>query len=145
MVAPSGPMYQAGTLSGNPLTMAAGIATLQELQKTGTWERMEQQAARLAAGICAAAEDAGVQITTQRVGTMFTTFFTKHPVKDWASAKAADTARYARYFRAMLEEGVYLAPSQFEAGFLSTAHQEAQIKRTIQAAETAFQKAARSD
>ncbi len=140
MVAPSGPMYQAGTLSGNPLTMAAGIATLRELQKSGVWEKMEQKAAQLGAGIHAAAEDADVRVTIQRVGTMFTTFFTGAPVRDWATAKASNTTQYADYFQAMLNEGVYLAPSQFEAGFLSTVHRDEEIRRTIHAAEAAFQK-----
>jgi glutamate-1-semialdehyde 2,1-aminomutase len=140
LVAPAGPMYQAGTLSGNPLTMAAGIATLRELQKPGTWELLEQRAASLEEGLCAAAQEAGIAVTFQRVGTMFTGFFTEQPVRDWSSAKRADTSRYANYFRAMLDEGVYLAPSQFEAGFLSTAHTEEEIELTIRAAGRAFQK-----
>jgi glutamate-1-semialdehyde 2,1-aminomutase len=143
-VAPAGPMYQAGTLSGNPLTMAAGVATLKELKKPGAWDALERSAARLAAGLSAAAEDAGVQVQFQRVGTMSTPFFTDQPVRDWTSAKRADTRRYAEYFRMMLDEGVYLAPSQFEAGFLSTAHGEKEIDRTIQAAERAFQKLSQS-
>ena len=122
LVAPAGPMYQAGTLSGNPLTMAAGMATLRELQKPGIWETLEKFAARLNEGICLAAEEAGLPITLQHVGTMFTIFFTNQPVKDWSDARLADTTRYARFFSAMLEEVVYLAPSQFEAGFLSIAH-----------------------
>ncbi len=138
MVAPSGPMYQAGTLSGNPLTMAAGVATLRELKKPGVWENLERLAGRLGAGLCSAAEEAGVPVSLQRVGTMSTLFFSDQPVRDWPSAKRSDTARYAAFFRAMLEEGVYLAPSQFEAGFLSTAHTEAEIDQTIQAAQKAF-------
>jgi len=138
MVAPSGPMYQAGTLSGNPLSMAAGIATLTHLQKPGTWEQIEQRAAQLGDGICAAAAEAKVPIALQRVGTMFTTFFTDQPVTDWASAKRADTTRYGLYFRSMLEEGVYLAPSQFEAGFLSTQHGEDEIEASTRAAQSAF-------
>ncbi len=140
MVAPAGPMYQAGTLSGNPLSMAAGIATLRALQKPGTWEALKQRGDRLQAGLCSAAEDAGVPVTLQRVGTMSTPFFTGQPVRDWPSAKRCDTTRYAAFFRAMLAEGVYLAPSQFEAGFLSTAHGEAEIEKTIQAAQTAFRR-----
>ena len=139
-VAPAGPMYQAGTLSGNPLSMAAGIATLRALQKPGTWEALKERADRLQAGLCSAAEDAGVPVTLQRVGTMSTSFFTGQPVRDWASAKRCDATRYAAFFRAMLAEGVYLAPSQFEAGFLSTAHGEAEIEKTIQAAQTAFRR-----
>jgi glutamate-1-semialdehyde 2,1-aminomutase len=139
LVAPSGPMYQAGTLSGNPLTMAAGIATLRELDRDGVWQGLENQAERLAAGLRAAAEEAGIPIRLQRVGTMFTLFFTGVPVRSWSEAKAADIARYARFFRAMLDQGVYLAPSQFEAGFLSTCHQDEQIESTIHAARKAFQ------
>src|SRR5260221_7965150 len=122
MVAPAGPMYQAGTLSGNPLAMSAGIETLKELQAPGLWAGIERSAVRLADGLGAAAEDAGVPARVQRVGTMFTTFFTDRPAVDWPTAKAADTRRFGAFFRAMLESGVYLAPSQFEAGFLSSAH-----------------------
>ncbi len=140
MVAPSGPMYQAGTLSGNPLTMAAGIATLIELQKPGIWKSLECSATQLGAGICATAQEAGIKVMLQRVGTMFTTFFTNQPVKDWSSAKRADTSRYAEFFRTMLEEGVYLAPSQFEAGFLSSFHTQEVVGKTIEAAHKAFQR-----
>jgi glutamate-1-semialdehyde 2,1-aminomutase len=143
MVAPVGPMYQAGTLSGNPLAMTAGIETLKELQSPGLWAGIERGAARLAAGLSAAAEDAaakggGVPARVQRVGTMFTTFFTGQPVTNWPSAKAADTRQFGLFFRAMLEGGVYLAPSQFEAGFLSSAHSEQEIDFTVRAAETAL-------
>jgi glutamate-1-semialdehyde 2,1-aminomutase len=138
MVAPSGPVYQAGTLSGNPLTMAAGIATLKELQKPGVWQALERSALQLSAGLCAAAKKAGVAVVHQHVGSMSTLFFSSEPVRDWTSAKQADTARYASFFRAMLSEGVYLAPSQFEAGFLSTAHGSVEIERTLHAAEAAF-------
>jgi glutamate-1-semialdehyde 2,1-aminomutase len=138
MVAPSGPVYQAGTLSGNPLTMAAGIATLDELGKPGVWDGIARQAARLADGLSAAAEEAGVRVRVQRMGTMFTPFFSGGPVRDWASAKAADTGKYGRFFRAMLDAGVYLAPSQFEAGFLSSAHGDNEIEAVTRAAEGAF-------
>ena len=138
MVAPSGPMYQAGTLSGNPLTMAAGIVTLKELRKPGTWNALEKYAAQLDAGLREAAASAGVQVRSQRVGTMWTTFFSDQPVRDWPSAKRADTNLYARFFRAMLNEGVYLAPSQFEAGFISIAHGEPEIHQSILAAHRAF-------
>ncbi len=138
LVAPAGPMYQAGTLSGNPLAMTAGIETLKELQAPGAWAAVERSAARLAAGLGAAAEAAHVPAGVQRVGTMFTTFFTGGPVTDWASAKAADTARFGAFFQSMLEGGVYLAPSQFEAGFLSTAHGAEEIELTLKAAEEAF-------
>ncbi len=138
LVAPAGPVYQAGTLAGNPLAMTAGIETLKELQKPGTWETLAARSARLASGLGAAAEEAKARVALQGVGTMFTAFFTDRPVTNWATAKAADTKKYAAFFRAMLESGVYLAPSQFEAGFLSTAHGEAEITATVQAAERAF-------
>ena len=138
MVAPAGPMYQAGTLAGNPLAMTAGIETLKELQKPGLWEAIERSAAGLAAGLSAAAEEASVHAVTQRVGTMFTTFFTDRPVTNWATAKTADTQKFGAFFRGMLENGVYLAPSQFEAGFLSAAHGEAEINATLAAAARAL-------
>jgi glutamate-1-semialdehyde 2,1-aminomutase len=135
-VAPSGPIYQAGTLSGNPLAVAAGLAMLRQLKAhPEIYERLETRAA----AICAAAP-AGV--TVNRVGSMFTFFFTGRPVTDYASAKASDTAKFGRYFRAMLERGVYLAPSQFEAAFLSAAHTAEDIERTIAAAREAFAVAA---
>jgi glutamate-1-semialdehyde 2,1-aminomutase len=138
MVAPAGPMYQAGTLSGNPLAMTAGIETLKELQKPGTFETLENRAAKLIAGLSAAAEDARVRVTTNRVGTMFTTFFTDRAVTNWASAKSSDTKKFGAFFRAMLERGVYLAPSQFEAAFISTAHNDAEIDATVEAAAQSF-------
>jgi glutamate-1-semialdehyde 2,1-aminomutase len=138
MVAPSGPVYQAGTLSGNPLAMTAGIVTLRELRRPGVWSRLEDSCARLETGLKRASNKAGIQSTWNRVGTMFTTFFTDGPVVDWTSAKASDTKKFAVFFTAMLENGVYLAPSQFEAGFMSLAHGEAEIDATIAAAEKAF-------
>jgi glutamate-1-semialdehyde 2,1-aminomutase len=138
MVAPAGPMYQAGTLAGNPLAMTAGIETLKELQKPGAWEAIESHTATLITGLSTAAEEARVRVISQRVGTMFTTFFTDQPVTNWATAKTADTEKFGVFFRAMLESGVYLAPSQFEAGFMSTAHGEAEIGATIAAAKRAF-------
>ena len=138
LVAPAGPMYQAGTLSGNPLAMTAGIETLKELQKSTAWHQLAMRCAQLESGLRSAAEEAGVAATFNRVGTMFTTFFTDRPVTNWASAKACDTQRYGQFFRAMLERGVYLAPSQFEAGFMSLAHGEAEINATIEAAREAF-------
>ncbi len=138
MVAPVGPMYQAGTLSGNPLAMTAGIVTLKVLQREGVWERLEALTERLTAGIGAAAREAGVPIQQTRVGTMFATFFTETPVRDWDTVKTSDTDRFARFFRAMLERGVYLAPSQYEAGFVSLAHDEAVIDATVEAAQEAF-------
>ncbi len=138
MVAPAGPMYQAGTLSGNPLAMTAGIETLKVLQEPGIFEEIEQKTAALADGIGQAAREAGVPVFQTRVGTMFCTFFTSDPVTDYASAKKADTARFGRFFRAMLEQGVYLAPSQFEAGFMSLAHSDEDIERTVEATAQAF-------
>jgi len=138
MVAPLGPMYQAGTLSGNPLSMTAGIETLKVLAQPGAYQRLEEKSARLADGLRAAAETVGMPTFQTRVGSMFCTFFNAERVVDHASAKRCDSNRYALFFRAMLENGVYLAPSQFEAGFLSLAHSEQDIERTIQAAEEAF-------
>ncbi len=138
MVAPVGPMYQAGTLSGNPLAMTAGIVTLKVLQREGVWERLEALTERLTAGIGAAAREAGVPVQQTRVGTMFATFFTETPVRDWDTVKTSDTDRFARFFRTMLERGVYLAPSQYEAGFMSLAHDEAVIDATVEAAREAF-------
>ena len=137
-VAPAGPMYQAGTLSGNPLAMTAGIETLKVLKGEGVWKELEQKSARLCEGIGQAAQEVGVPITQTRVGTMFCTFFTSEPVTDYASAKGADTERFGRFFQAMLEKGVYLAPSQFEAGFTSLAHSDDDIAQTVEAAQIAF-------
>ncbi len=137
-VAPAGPMYQAGTLSGNPLAMAAGIATLEELREASVWEGLERKTRTLCQGIGQAARAAGVPVYQTQAGSMFCTFFQAGPVTDYASARRSDTARYARFFHAMLERGVYLAPSQFEAGFMSTAHSEEEIEATITAAQAAF-------
>jgi len=132
LIAPSGPVYQAGTLSGNPLAVAAGLAMLRYLKANpDTYEQLEMRAAEL----CAAAP-AGV--TVNRVGSMFTMFFSDRPVTDYDSARRSDTARFGRFFRAMLEHGVYLAPSQFEAAFVSAAHTEDDIRRTISAAAECF-------
>jgi glutamate-1-semialdehyde 2,1-aminomutase len=138
LVAPLGPMYQAGTLSGNPLAMSAGMAALDILKVPGTWEQLEKTSADLAAGIAAAAQAAGLPIQQTRVGTMFTTFFSEVPPRDWITVKQADSARYGRFFQGMLEKGVYLAPSAFEAGFMSIAHTAADIQATVAAAEAAF-------
>jgi len=127
-VAPAGPIYQAGTLSGNPLAVAAGLAMLRHLKAhPEIYDQLERRAAEL----CASAP-AG--ITVNRVGSMFTFFFTEGPVTDWDSAKKCDTAQFGRFFRGMLDRGVYLAPSQFEAAFLSAAHTEEDIRRTVEAA-----------
>ena len=137
-VAPLGPMYQAGTLAGNPLAMSAGIATLNHLKKPGTWEKLEAAASSLEKGIGVAAQEAGVPIRQTRAGTMFTTFFSEIDPVDWNSVKGADKIRFGSYFQKMLEKGVYLAPSQFEAGFISTEHSEDIIARTIEAARKAL-------
>ena len=137
-VAPAGPFYQAGTLSGNPLAMTAGIETLKILQEAGTYQRLEALAARLADGLLAAAKAAEVPVYGTRVGSVMTLFFAKGPVTDYASARTADTGRFATYFRAMLEQGVYLAPSQFEAAFVSLAHTDEDVSLTLNAAEKAF-------
>jgi len=142
-VAPSGPVYQAGTLSGNPLAMRAGIATLDLLDEPGTYEALEKASAALEAGLVAAAKAAGVPAVVNRVGSMLTAFFTEAPVTDYASATRADTKRYAAFHRAMLERGVYLAPSQFEALFVSTAHDSPIIERAVAAARDALQQIAR--
>ncbi|MBU4224829.1 MAG: glutamate-1-semialdehyde 2,1-aminomutase [Chloroflexi bacterium] len=139
MVAPAGPMYQAGTLAGNPLTMSAGIATLNLLKAPGTWQKLEEAAAALETGIASAAKKAGVPVRQTRVGTMFTTFFSDTEPKNWSTVKIADKVRFGKFFQKMLENGVYLAPSQFEAGFLCTVHDEAIIAHTIEAAEKSFQ------
>jgi glutamate-1-semialdehyde 2,1-aminomutase len=138
MIAPSGPVYQAGTLSGNPLAMAAGITTLEVLKRPGTWQSLETATSVLTQGIGEAAEAAGIPIWGNRVGTMFATFFTETPVTDWDTAKTSDTERFANFFQGILERGVYLAPSQFEAGFMSTAHDDAAITATLAAAADAM-------
>ncbi len=143
LVAPLGPMYQAGTLSGNPLAMAAGIATLTAFNRPGVWEQLDHATARLADGMTAAAAAAGVPYYGTRVGTMFCGFFTETPVRNYADARTSDTAMYRRFFHAMLDRGVYLAPSQFETGFMSTAHTDEVIDRTIRAAAESFTMAAR--
>jgi glutamate-1-semialdehyde 2,1-aminomutase len=141
-VAPEGPVYQAGTLSGNPLAMAAGATLLDLLAQPGTYETLEARSARLDEGLRRAARDAGATVTVNRVGSMITVFFCAGPVTDYASAKASDTARFGRFFHAMLERGVYLPPAQFEAAFVSLAHGEAEIDLTLAAASAAFRDAA---
>ncbi|MGA2263677.1 MAG: glutamate-1-semialdehyde 2,1-aminomutase [Acidobacteriota bacterium] len=137
-VAPQGPVYQAGTLSGNPLAVAAGIATLKALNKPGTFAQMEQLAARLEEGLRDAAHSAGAEVQINRAGSMFTVFFTATPVTDYQSARTSDTARYGKFFHALLARGVYLAPSQFEACFVSLAHTRRDVEATIRAAAEAF-------
>ncbi len=137
-LSPAGPVYQAGTLSGNPLAMSAGLATLEALHEDGVYDQLESTAARLAEGVARAAEKAGVTLCQTRVGSTGCTFFHPGPVSDYASASRSDTKAYARFFHAMLNRGIYLAPSQFEAWFVSLAHTDEQIDQTIEAAEEAF-------
>ncbi len=140
-IAPEGPVYQAGTLSGNPLAVSAGIATLEALRRAGTYAKLERTGRELAEGLARAAEDAGIPVQINRVGSMFTLFFTGAPVRDYDSARASDTARHARFFRAMLQSGVYLAPSQFEACFISLAHTKRDVAATIRAARESLRNA----
>jgi glutamate-1-semialdehyde 2,1-aminomutase len=141
-VAPLGPVYQAGTLSGNPLAVAAGLATLRALEDTAVYERLERLGARFARGIVEAAAAAGIPVTVNRVGSMLTTFFTEGAVTDYASAKRADTARYAQFFHGMLDRGVFLAPSQFEAAFVSLAHTEQDLDLAAQACRDSMRRLA---
>ncbi|PKL43282.1 MAG: glutamate-1-semialdehyde-2,1-aminomutase [Candidatus Riflebacteria bacterium HGW-Riflebacteria-1] len=142
-IAPDGPVYQAGTLSGNPVAVAAGIATLKKIKlQPHFYEHLLARSAKLEAGITAAAAAAGFKVVTNLFGSMFTMFFTDQPVVDYQSAKTADTALFARWFRGMLAEGIYLAPSQFEAAFVSAAHSDADIHQTIVAATHVFKKLA---
>jgi glutamate-1-semialdehyde 2,1-aminomutase len=140
LLAPLGPVYQAGTLSGNPLAMAAGIATLQYLaaHRDKVYAGLDTRTAAVAQGITAAARDAGIAVETNRAGSMVTWFFTGVPVTDFATAAASDTEAFGRFHRAMLDEGVWLPPSQFEAAFLSTALTSADIDFTVEAARKAF-------
>jgi glutamate-1-semialdehyde 2,1-aminomutase len=138
LVAPAGPVYQAGTLSGNPLAMTAGIVTLTELARPGVWEGVDRTAADLAGRLEAAALAARVPVVVNRAGTMLTVFFAQSPVTDWESARRADTRRFARFFQSMLAGGVYWVPGQFEAAFLSAAHGPAELDFTEAAAHAAF-------
>jgi glutamate-1-semialdehyde 2,1-aminomutase len=133
-IAPAGPIYQAGTLSGNPLSMTAGLVTLRRLRDKSVYDRLEAASKRLCDGL----GDMGVRTVINRVGSMWTSFFTSEPVVDWDSANKSDRQRYGKFFHAMLDEGVYLAPSQFEAGFVSLAHTDAVIDKTIEAAKKAI-------
>ncbi len=137
-LSPSGGVYQAGTLSGNPLAMSAGIATLKLLQQPGFYADLEAKSAYLASGIAGAAKDAGYPLYSTRVGSMFCAFFTGGQVRDWDSAALCDTKAFANYFLSMLNDGIYLAPSQFETAFVSIAHTEAEMDKTIAAARKAF-------
>jgi len=131
LVAPSGPVYQAGTLSGNPLAVAAGLKTLEILRRPGTYERLEALGKRLAEGIGTQAKQGGIPLVVNRIGSMMTAFFSRNPVTDYASAKMSDTGMFARFFSVLLDKGVYFPPSQFEAFFVSTAHTEEDIDRAV--------------
>ena len=141
MLAPLGPVYQAGTLSGNPLAMAAGIATIGYLQehKEAVYARLEATARAVTEGVVAEAEKAGVVLTLNRVGAMWTWFFNEGPVTNYDEAAKSDTVAFGRFHRAMLEQGVWLPPSQFEAAFLGTTHGDGEVRKTIEAARVAFQ------
>ena len=133
-LSPLGGVYQAGTLSGNPLAMAAGIVAVEELKATDAYSRLEAIGAQLEAGMKEAAKSAGISVQFNRCGSMFCGYFTDRPVHNLAEAMHSDRARFAKFFHGLLEEGVYLAPSQFEAGFLSTAHTAEEIDKTVRAA-----------
>jgi glutamate-1-semialdehyde 2,1-aminomutase len=137
-VAPLGPVYQAGTLAGNPLAMRAGIATLKELSKPGFYEGIDELANRLTSGLDQALSDSGILAQVNRIGSLSTVFFAPQPVTNYNDAKRSDTKHYARFFREMLQRGIFLAPSQFEAAFVSASHTPADIERTIAAAGEAF-------
>ena len=141
LLAPLGPVYQAGTLSGNPLAMAAGLATLTHLQEHAPeiYPKLESMTKALSEGVAAEAAKAGITLTLNRAGSMWTWFFTPDPVADYSEASKSDTAAFGRFHRAMLDAGVWLPPSQFEAAFLSVAHTEAEIAVTLAAAREAFQ------
>lgn len=139
MVAPAGPVYQAGTLSGNPLAMTAGICTLQRLQQAGSYEYLDKVTGRLVQGLLEAGRNAGHEICGGHIRGMFGIFFNAGPVNNFEDAKRSDTAKFARFHRGMLEQGVYLAPSQFEAGFTSLTHTEQDIDSTIAAAKRVFE------
>jgi glutamate-1-semialdehyde 2,1-aminomutase len=137
-MAPEGDVYQAGTLSGNPLAMAAGLATLKILKERAPYEELEKKGDMLFSGLKKGARDAGVQVNINRVGSMGSLFFSAEPVTDFATAKTSDENLFRRYFRSMLEQRIYLAPSPFEATFLSTAHSEEFVQKTIECAAVAF-------
>ena len=138
-IAPAGPIYQAGTLSGNPLAVSAGLATLKRLQKDSPYDRLEALGARLERGVIEAAGKAGIQVRVNRVGSMLTFFFTDREVTDFQSARTSDTKRFSRFFHAMIDQGIYLPSSQFEAVFISAAHTESDIDQTVSAATRALE------
>jgi glutamate-1-semialdehyde 2,1-aminomutase len=133
-VAPLGPVYQAGTLAGNPLAMRAGIAVLNQLTKPGLYDEMTQLAQRLVVGLRAELAGARIPAEVNAIGSLATVFFTPEPVRNYADAKRSDTKRYGRFFREMLDRGIFLAPSQFEAAFVSMAHTPQDVERTLVAA-----------
>jgi len=133
-VAPLGPVYQAGTLAGNPLAMRAGIATLKQLSRPGVYEAIHEHAGQLAAGLRQSLKETGIAGQVNATGSLATLFFTPEPVRNYNDARRSDTKRYARFFREMLDRGIFLAPSQFEAAFVSAAHTSENISRTIAAA-----------
>jgi glutamate-1-semialdehyde 2,1-aminomutase len=142
LLAPLGPVYQAGTLSGNPVAVRAGLKTLEILQRRGTYERLEEISSRLGVGIMQAIRDSGLQGCVNRAGSLLTAFIGVEKVRDAEDARASDTEKFARFFQAMLARGIYLPPSQFEAMFVSTAHSETEIDRTIAAARESLASAA---
>jgi glutamate-1-semialdehyde 2,1-aminomutase len=137
-IAPKGPVYQAGTLSGNPLAMAAGIATLNQLKTPGFYEALDAQAERLLTGLTSVAQGVGIPVSASRAGSMMGLFFTDQPVNGFTAAKTSDLQRFSSYYKGMQDHGIYLAPSQFEALFLSAAHDDAAIDQTLSAAEAVF-------
>jgi glutamate-1-semialdehyde 2,1-aminomutase len=143
-MAPEGPVYQAGTLSGNPLAMAAGAETLRRMSGRGTYTKLANSARQLARGFAEAADDAGLELSTTSVGGLFGFFFHPGPVRNMEEARESDAARFGRFFRAMLEQGIYLAPSPFECGFVSLAHKPSDLEQTLAAARRAMHKAART-
>jgi glutamate-1-semialdehyde 2,1-aminomutase len=142
-IAPAGPIYQAGTLSGNPLSMTAGLVTLRRLRDKSVYDRLENSSRKLCEGLAAAASEAGIKTEINRVGSMWTSFFTDQPVTNWETANRSSREQYGKFFHAMLEEGVYLAPSQFEAAFVSLAHTEETIDHTVEAARKALKSIAK--
>ena len=138
-VAPLGPVYQGGTLAGNPLAMRAGLATLKELTASGFYDKLNRNAERLVAGLRSAVTESGVPAVVNSMGSLATVFFTPEPVTDYAAAKRSDKARFARYFREMLDRDIFLAPSQFEAAFVSAVHTNEDIDRTVAAALASLQ------
>ena len=144
LVAPAGPVYQAGTLSGNPLAMAAGLATLRAAGEPGFYGHLEQLGGRWRQGMREAASEGGIPFTINQIGSMVSLFFTGGPVTDFASAAASDTEAFKDFFWHMVSRGIYLAPSQYEAGFISSAHSEEDLQKTFEAAREWFAQAERS-